>query len=177
LYDSSRLITDVNKLQRITTSEIKLEKTDVCEKLMDAIDAYRSRLGARATINASRCSQCHVMANEMLFDAFSNIVWDCIKTSTGDNVINISMSRQTRDSKPQCIILIDNRGTGMPDEQKTRLFERPGKGMKRTGGRGIGLYLAKSIIDRFKGTFRVEDLEPGDYTRGTRFIIELPACE
>jgi PAS domain S-box-containing protein len=177
LYDSSRLIADVNKLQRITTCEIKLEKTDVCEKLTDAIDAYKGRLGARTTINASRCSPCQVMANDMISDAFSNIVWDCIKTATGSSVINISMSRQSKDSKPQCIILIDNHGTGLSEEQKTRLFERPGKGMKRTGGRGIGLYLAKSIIDRFKGTLKVEDLEPGDYTRGTRFIIELPACE
>jgi signal transduction histidine kinase len=112
----------------------------------------------------------------MLYDAFSNIIWDCIKNASGDDAIDISLYREIKDHQSKCIVLIDNHGMGLTDEQKIRLFEQPRKGMKRTGGRGIGLYLAKKIIDRFGGTILIEDLEHGNYKKGTRFIIMLPAC-
>lgn len=44
-------------------------------------------------------------------------------------------------------------------------------------GREFGLRLVKSLVGDFHGMFRLEDRMPGDYARGSRFVVILPAIE
>jgi signal transduction histidine kinase len=44
-----------------------------------------------------------------------------------------------------------------------------------SAGRGFGLRLVKSLVDDFHGIFRLEDRVPGDYGKGSRFVVILPA--
>ena len=60
-------------------------------------------------------------------------------------------------------------GTGIPNEDKERLFE-PYFSTKRAGT-GLGLAIVKRIITDHGGVIRVEDNKP----IGSNFIIELPA--
>ena len=59
-------------------------------------------------------------------------------------------------------------GTGISDEEKTRLFE-PYFSTKKAG-MGLGLAIVSSIIADHKGMIRVQDNQP----RGAKFVIELP---
>ncbi|UCG99994.1 MAG: PAS domain-containing sensor histidine kinase, partial [Deltaproteobacteria bacterium] len=59
-------------------------------------------------------------------------------------------------------------GTGIPNEDKERLFE-PYFSTKKSGT-GLGLAIVSRIISDHNGLIRVEDNKP----KGTRFIIELP---
>ena len=71
------------------------------------------------------------------------------------------------------IITVDDAGPGIAAEDRTRIFERFGRGETSGRGRGVGLGLA--IVARHvqwhAGTIRVED-RPGS---GARFTVELPA--
>ncbi|MEU4286664.1 HAMP domain-containing sensor histidine kinase [Kribbella sp. NPDC026596] len=71
------------------------------------------------------------------------------------------------------IITVDDAGPGIAAEDRTRIFERFGRGETSGRGRGVGLGLA--IVARHvqwhAGTIRVED-RPGG---GARFTVELPA--
>jgi two-component system nitrogen regulation sensor histidine kinase NtrY len=60
-------------------------------------------------------------------------------------------------------------GTGIPPEDKIRLFE-PYFSTKKTG-MGLGLSIVSTIVEDHNGFIRVQDNQP----RGTKFIIELPA--
>ena len=65
-----------------------------------------------------------------------------------------------------------DQGRGIPDEHKTRIFERFYRvNSKHKGGlgTGIGLTIAKSIVEGHGGTIRVEDAVGG----GSRFVLEL----
>jgi two-component system sensor histidine kinase MtrB len=71
------------------------------------------------------------------------------------------------------IITVDDAGPGIAVEDRSRIFERFGRGETSGRGRGVGLGLA--IVARHVqwhgGTIRVED-RPGG---GARFVVELPA--
>jgi two-component system nitrogen regulation sensor histidine kinase NtrY len=60
-------------------------------------------------------------------------------------------------------------GCGIPQEDKTRLFE-PYFSTKKTGT-GLGLAIVSTIITDHNGYIRVRDNKP----TGTIFIVELPA--
>jgi len=66
-------------------------------------------------------------------------------------------------------IEVSDTGTGIPDEDKTRLFE-PYFSTKKTG-MGLGLTIVSTIIADHDGLIRVQDNHP----HGAKFIIELPA--
>jgi len=78
---------------------------------------------------------------------------------------------------PGARFLVEDRGPGIPADQRTRIFEPFARGRQhadRAAGTGIGLGLAicKRIIDGHRGSIRVDD-RPGG---GARFSVELPAA-
>jgi signal transduction histidine kinase len=63
-----------------------------------------------------------------------------------------------------------DRGPGVPDADKTKIFERFQRGVKNTGeGAGIGLAIVKTVVEAHGGSVRVED-RPGG---GAAFSISL----
>ncbi len=65
-------------------------------------------------------------------------------------------------------IEIADNGPGIPDEDKTRLFE-PNFSTKKSG-MGLGLTIVNTIVDDHGGRIRVQDNQP----KGAKFVIELP---
>ncbi|MBU0993876.1 MAG: PAS domain-containing protein [Proteobacteria bacterium] len=65
-------------------------------------------------------------------------------------------------------IEITDTGTGISDEDKTRLFEPYFSTKKK--GMGLGLAIVSSIISDHNGMISVQDNQP----KGAKFIIELP---
>lgn len=69
---------------------------------------------------------------------------------------------------------VSDSGMGMTEEIKNSLFQKfsRGEGGKvNTGGSGLGLYLAKQIVEAHKGKVWVESPGPG---KGSTFIVEFP---
>ncbi len=75
----------------------------------------------------------------------------------------------------RAILSLDHRSIGIPDEQKEKIFERMMRGETRTMGTGLGLYLVKTLVDSYHGKVWVEDRVPGDYRKGSRFVVLIPA--
>jgi len=75
-------------------------------------------------------------------------------------------------------ISITDHGRGIPPEAHSRIFERrgqvPGPPGRRTPGVGLGLPLARGIVQLLGGTVVLDRSAPGD---GSTFILRLPAAE
>jgi two-component system nitrogen regulation sensor histidine kinase NtrY len=67
-------------------------------------------------------------------------------------------------------IRVTDRGGGILDEDKTKLFEPYFS--KKKGGTGLGLAIVNSIISDHHGFIRVQDNQP----KGATFIIEIPVA-
>ena len=64
-------------------------------------------------------------------------------------------------------------GQGIEPEKKVELFNRFMAGAR---GTGLGLSVAKTLTEVFRGIITVEDRVEGDHTQGTAFIVTLPVA-
>jgi PAS domain S-box-containing protein len=175
LKNSSMLIDNVRKTRKALTGELKLHTTDLGKMLYETIEEYSSR--EEVAIHYTPIGENYVMANDLLKDVFSNLVDNAIKHSRKPVVIGIGMERITGDRSDFYKVFIEDDGPGIPDDIKDKIFERMTRGDTKAKGSGLGLYLVKTLVRSFNGNVWVENRVPGDYTRGSRFVVKLPALK
>jgi signal transduction histidine kinase len=176
LLNSSTLIDNVRKLRREKEGVLKAERMDVMEILASVRDQFTGMPDRDVRIDIRSKCRCFVMANELLRDVFSNLVGNSIKHSTGPLAINIDLACSAEGQEHFCQVAIEDNGPGIPDSMKAQIMgvrRRITKGQSR----GIGMYLVRTLIDDYHGQIRVEDRVKGDHTKGTRFVVSLPAVE
>jgi signal transduction histidine kinase len=80
---------------------------------------------------------------------------------------------RARGDGPAVLVEVIDTGPGIPREAQPRIFEKFTQRWSAEGvGRaGLGLYIAREIVEAHGGTIGVES-EPG---RGSRFFFRLPA--
>ncbi|UCE62195.1 MAG: PAS domain S-box protein [Phycisphaerales bacterium] len=76
-------------------------------------------------------------------------------------------------SRPQAVLTVQDSGTGMSEETKSRVFEPFFTTKPRESGTGLGMSITHGIIVDHGGHLSIES-EPG---RGTRVTITLPCCD
>lgn len=95
---------------------------------------------------------------------------NALKYTNENDKINVSVKNGIFDA----IIEVSDTGIGISEETKEKIFERfyrEDKARSReTGGNGLGLSIAKTIVTDLKGKINVDHNEP----KGTKFIISIP---
>jgi PAS domain S-box-containing protein len=177
LQRSAQLIKNVQKLQKLKEDMFQSQDIDICQFLVDVQREFGAVPGKTITLNLNRCDRCHIRANELLHDVFSNLVGNAIKHS-GDRadiklILNIVNDKGSR----YCQVSVEDDGPGIPDDFKGKIFNRLLKGSENAKGMGLGLYLVKSLVNSYGGRVWVEDRVAGDYTKGARFVVMLPAID
>jgi signal transduction histidine kinase len=101
----------------------------------------------------------------------SNLLSNAIKYSQGGRIV---VSGQVRADK--VIVCINDEGPGIAQGDLPHIFDRfyrAPEEAKKTKGAGLGLYLARSIIEAHGGQIWVES-KPA---HGTRFCFSLPRTD
>ncbi len=133
--------------------------------------------GKTITLNLNGRENCRVRANELLYDVFANLVSNAIK-HTGDHAdIVIDLDVVEDEGRRYCRVIVEDDGPGIPDDFKGKIFNRMLKGTDKAKGMGLGLYLVKSLVESYGGRVWVEDRVQGDYAKGARFVVMLPAVK
>jgi signal transduction histidine kinase len=70
-------------------------------------------------------------------------------------------------------IEVTDTGSGIPEELAEHIFEPFFTTRERSGGTGLGLWLARAILEEEGGAIEASNVEDG----GARFTLELPAWE
>ncbi len=177
LFNSSGLIDNVRKIQRIKAGEVKPEVIDLDKLLKEIIDKYRVVRGRDITITYHAECGCSVLASELLRDVFDNLITNAIKHSTGPLTVDIEMTNAYDHGIKYCKVTVSDDGPGIPDDIKITLFNRFSRGSTKAKGSGLGLYIVKSLVENFKGHVFVEDCISGYSTKGARFIVMLPVTD
>jgi PAS domain S-box-containing protein len=179
LQNSSRLIDNVRKVQLARSGEIKPQIIDLGAVISDVISQYSHVQGRKVTINYTPVTGFYVEANDLLRDVFSNIVGNALKHSPSDKplTIDIDVDKTREHNRDQYKISIGDNGPGLCDINKDELFIRFRRGKTKTKGRGLGLYLIKTLVESYHGKVWVEDRVPGDCSKGAKFIVMLPVSE
>lgn len=106
-----------------------------------------------------------VLADEALSSVFDNIIRNAIDHGKA-NRIKVDITNKDK----FCEIRIADNGTGIPDGIKDIIFK---EGFSTGNGSGLGLYIVRKTIERYKGSVRVEDNHP----KGAVFVITLNYAE
>lgn len=105
-----------------------------------------------------------------LEQVLSNLINNAMKYSPAGTAITIGGQITPR----EVIVTVTDRGIGIPLEEQSRIFERfyrvDDALTRRTQGSGLGLYLAKAVIDAHRGRIWVKSV-PG---QGSTFAFALP---
>ena len=89
-----------------------------------------------------------------------------------DNALRYGDGRPVRVTASGATIEVADRGPGVPQEERERIFERFYRGRARgaIGGFGLGLAIGRELAERMGGTLTLSDRAGG----GTRFVLSLP---
>ena len=177
LEGSTRIIRNVRKLQVARSGEMRSHKVDVGQ-VLDEVKSHYAGARGEVLVDYDRLVGCEVMANELLFDVFSNLVGNAIKHSAekGRPAVKVRAGRSAEGGKVYCRITVEDDGPGVPDEMKDKIFDRLRRGETKAGGKGLGLYLVKYLVESYGGKVWVEDRVSGDHTRGARFVVLIRAA-
>ncbi len=164
---------EIHKISRIidqfsqTLRPLKLKKGKFfLEELMLAV---RERLArefdtSRVEIRYEQSSPLSINADKSLIDqALLNILKNALE-ATESGLISVRAHRQ----KKNILIEISDTGRGIADEDKEHVFKPFFSGKKH--GMGVGLYLAKKIVEAHEGEIGFES-KSGE---GTTFHIQIP---
>ena len=173
---SAGIIENVRRIQKFSIEEPHIECIDISDLIDEAIRDVGRPPDKKVEIRYSSLKGMRVKAPQLLKEAFSNIINNAIKYSGPDVRIDIEQKETTLDGKKYYGISIADNGPGIPDVLKVKLFRRFQRGTTKAHGKGLGLYITKMLVERFGGKVCVEDRVPGDYTKGSKFVILLPAA-
>ena len=101
---------------------------------------------------------------DRLRQAFLNVTVNALEAMPRGGRLEIEARR---DEKRVTVTFADS-GPGIPAEDLARIYE-PDFSTKE-GGSGIGLYVARALVELHGGEIRVE----GALDRGTRVLVSLP---
>jgi signal transduction histidine kinase len=105
-----------------------------------------------------------------LRQVLSNLISNAIKYSPQEGTITVSGRYDDQD----VYLAVSDQGIGIPAGERDRIFDRfyrvESALSRRTQGAGLGLYLAKSVIEAHRGRIWVSS-RPG---QGSTFVFSLP---
>jgi len=96
---------------------------------------------------------------DMLFQAIANIVDNAIKYSKQGGEIKL----QSESEGNQIILTVSDNGSGIPNQEKSKVFNRFYQLSKHRGekGHGLGLSLVAAIVKLHNGRIQLKDNNPG----------------
>ena len=172
----ARLANDLLSLQRIegATGELPLRRIDLAEIASRAVGALAPLLDERGIRVKVSGESAKVLGDpDRLQQVVANLVDNASRVSAPGSTVRLELQREGRDVG---LSVLDD-GPGIPDDALPHLFERffraqPSRD-RSTGGAGLGLSIAKAIVEAHAGRIEVSNRAEG----GCRFTVWLPMIE
>ncbi|MCX7711954.1 MAG: HAMP domain-containing histidine kinase [Clostridia bacterium] len=164
-----RLLEEMNSLSEIDSTGFKLNMADVNihsfleHKLNElAVLAQKKEISIESTVNDSRTEQKKVrMDSGRLSQVLDNLVGNSIRFTPQGGTIKIDVKIEDN----RVLFKVCDSGQGFSEKDLVHLFKKFYKGdtsrSKEKGHSGLGLYIARSIIEKHGGEIRASNLTSG----------------
>jgi PAS domain S-box-containing protein len=167
----ARFVDELLDLGRIRAGQLHFtfEEVDLAEVLHEVL----ARLGTELSRSGSALSVSTEGRTVGRWDRFrleqvaANLLSNAVKFGQG-KPIEVSVSAR----EGRAILVVRDHGIGISPDMQERVF-RPferGVSVRHFGGLGLGLHIARTIVDAFRGTLIMES----ELGKGSTFYVELP---
>jgi signal transduction histidine kinase len=172
----SKLVNDLLKIAKLdaTETESVMQPLNLSETVTAACLPLESLAfeSGRALITEVQPNLTYAGDADSLQQVVGILVDNAIKHASGEGDILVSLIRETETGR--MVLSVRNPGAGIPAAEAARIFERfyrpDASRARETGGYGLGLSIAKSVVERHGGTISVRSTPDGQ----TTFTIVLP---
>jgi len=173
----THLIGDIVTLQRISASNLNFELVDMVDYVKTAVSGHQmmaSEQGVKVIFSHAALTQFSAEIDVgRINQVLANLIGNAIKFSPNGGVVTVNLNNQDDSIR---VDVVDD-GIGIPKDKHQRIFERfyqvDGSSRRRFGGTGVGLAIAKRIVDAHGGALWVES-EEGE---GSQFTFALPIVQ
>ena len=171
---ADRLKTLIDRLldiSRIRSGQLQLERdeADVAAMLESVVSMLAETSGREITLRAPDSPESNRVAVDAvrMEEVVVNLIDNALKYSPPGTPIDVELT-STAD---QIRIAVRDRGPGIQPEERVRIFEPFHRSSPSSGpGVGLGLHIAKEIVELHGGSLTVESPEDG----GSRFVVAVP---
>jgi signal transduction histidine kinase len=174
----SKLIEELQDLSLADAGELKLfcQPEDISELIQKAAGAVQPAIKAKGlslTVDlADRLPLCHVDSHR-IGQVLRNLLDNAVAHTPAGGAIAITAGEQGSWVE----VAVADTGEGIPPEDLPNIFERfyrvDKSRARATGGSGLGLTIAKRLVEAHGGKIGVQS-EPG---KGSRFAFTIPVSE
>jgi len=112
-----------------------------------------------------------VLADYLLSEIFTNLIGNSIKFGGPDVEITIRVEDYYDDNA--VLVSVEDTGPGIPDALKKTVLNRFEQGRREGSGEGLGLYIVKTLVERYGGRIWVEHRVCGRPELGAAFRFTL----
>jgi PAS domain S-box-containing protein len=171
-----RLVDDLLDVSRITRGRLQLrrERVALAEVLEQALEASRPHVECAGHDLSVALPPAPVYLDAdpvRLAQVFLNLIHNACKYTDPGGQIRVSAEMDG----PEVVVTVADTGIGVPPEDLARLFEMFAQlgptGERAQGGLGIGLSLARGLVEMHGGSIEARSEGPG---KGTQLVVRLP---
>lgn len=153
--------------------DMTMEEVDLSEAARQAIERNSAQAKEKKITLVSDLKEVVVKGSpQSLVELISILINNAIKYSSAKSEVKITVKKE----KKHTVIEVSDRGIGIPEKDVPHIFDRffradASRAKKGIDGFGLGLSIAKSIVDAHKGEISVKS----EVGKGSRFTVILPA--
>jgi len=165
-----RVVNNLLDMNRLESGVIrpKREWCDVRELLQSAVDTeHESINGREIRLDVPEEIPLALVDHALIEQAVAKL----LANAGSHTASNLPIEIDAEYTNENLLISVSDRGPGIPPEATERLFEKFYRGDDhKTGGLGLGLSIARGLIEAHGGRLTAENRDGG----GARFVIRLP---
>ena len=171
----TRLIDDILDLQKLDLNEISLDFQDVdptefLRETVQELETHATGKNVRLTVVSDDEPRRVSIDPDRLKQVVGNVLSNAVKFSPKDGVVECAISERG----PTLRMSIRDHGIGIPEGSEDKVFGRfnqvDGSSTRSSGGSGLGMHIAKLLIERMGGSISYES----HLGEGTTFFIDMP---
>jgi two-component system sensor histidine kinase BaeS len=171
----SNVVEDLRVLAEVDSGDLKLKKE--MRSLGSTIDGVVNAFGLRASeknvsllANFEKSNELVLIDEERIKQVITNLLNNALRYSPGGSRVDIDLE----ENDGMFRISVSDKGPGIPPSDVELIFNRfyrvDSSRNKESGGRGLGLSIAKEFVEAHGGNIWVETISGG----GSKFIFEIP---
>ena len=150
--------------------------TDFCKLVDSVLKMFESRITAREVKlqkQYGHCPEFPVMQGEIR-QVISNLLSNSLDAVEKGGTITVTVGPVNNNGVAGVEVQVQDNGPGIPAENLERIFE-PFFTTKQDVGTGLGLWVARGIVERHGGSIRVYQRGTDGAQRGATLSVFLPA--